>query len=128
MKRNRIMELGLCVGMALVMASAPMFSVQEQGNKTLLEKIAGTWEYTAGYQSLQVEFYVEDGILKGREAGDDQAVDCEQDESNKMLFSGYTPDGEGFQVEFFKDEEGNITKSKLMMGFDEVEGTKIKTE
>lgn len=128
MKRNRITDLGLCVGIALVLASVPVSSMQEQDNTALLKQIAGTWEFAAGYDILQVVFYEEDGILKGAELGDDRAVDCEQDDTNKLLFSGYTPDGEGFQVEFFKDEEGNITKSKLIIGMEEAEGVKIKTE
>jgi uncharacterized protein YkuJ len=92
----------------------------------LLKQIEGNWEYSAGEEILEVKFFVEDGILKGTEVNEDQPVDCEQDETNKMLFRGYTPDGEAFEVEFFKDDEGSITKSKLIIGYNEVEGFKIK--
>ena len=117
---------GLCVLLSLALASAPVFSLQAQDNLTLLKNIEGEWEYVAGYDVLMVKFFVEDGVLKGAEVGDERAVDCEQDENNKMLFRGYTPDGEAFEVEFYKDDEGNITRSKLIIGYNEVEGTKIK--
>lgn len=126
MKWNQTIGLGLCLLLLLVLSSTPAYSIQKQDNLALLNKIAGTWEYVAGYDILEVEFFVEDGILKGNEVGDDRPVDCEQDESNPSLFRGYTPDGDGFEVEFFKDEDGKYTKSKLVLGMQEVEGTKVK--
>lgn len=128
MNQKRTLSLGLCVLMFSVLTAAPIYSAQGQDNTALLKEIEGTWEYVAGYDILQVKFFVEDGKLKGAEVNEDQAVDCEQDENNKMLFRGYTPDGEAFEVEFFKDDEGSITKSKLVIGYNEAEGTKIKTD
>jgi hypothetical protein len=125
MKKNKMMVLGLALTLVMVLAASPVSSYQKEDNLVLLNKIAGIWEYVAGYDILEVKFFVEDGTLKGAELGDDRAVDCEQDNSNPNLFSGYTPDGEGFEVEFFKDEEGKYTKSKLLVGMQEVEGTKV---
>lgn len=128
MHLKRILSIGLCLLMFSLLAASPIYSAQDQNNTALLKEIEGNWEYVAGYDILQVRFFVEDGVLKGAEVGDERAVDCEQDENNMMLFRGYTPDGEAFEVEFFKDDEGSISKSKLIIGYNEVEGTKIKTD
>jgi hypothetical protein len=124
MKKKTMMAL--CLALIAAVAASPAYSLQKEDNQALLKEISGTWEFTSGYDILEVRFFVENGILKGAEVSDEQAVDCEQDETNKMLFRGFTPDGEAFEVEFFKDEEGQITKSKLIIGYNEVEGTKIK--
>ncbi len=87
--------------------------------------IVGDYEFDQDGQIMLVSFWVEDGQLWGGPEGQESAV-LEPVEGKPLHFVVNTPDGSTMDLEFVKDDSGNVVKCLVdMMGM-AMEGVKIK--
>lgn len=72
-----------------------------------------------------ITFYVEDGVLMGRDADDDKGTALEPVEGKELAFEVTTDEGQYIEMTFSRDENGKITECMLMTMGMEIKGVKI---
>ena len=107
----------------------PMTLAQEKKVDTakLYADIAGGYEFFFEDQYLKVVFWVDEGKLLGAPEGQEMdyaeimPVDLEL-----MKFETTAPDGQYYEIEFGKDEDGKIAKCNLTTQGYVIEGVRVK--
>jgi hypothetical protein len=128
MKESKsLVQISTCFLFVLLVFGAASYAQKKTADVSILEEIAGKYEFTYGGQTQVFVFSVKEGQLMGAPEGETQET-LEPVEGGEMTFIGHPPDGGEIQFEFMRDEEGKITKclaSVPAMGI-EAEGVRIK--
>ena len=119
----------ICVISSLILAFFVCNSSAFAQEKTDIEKvyaeIAGDYEFEYEGQVDTITFYVEDGILMGRDADDDKGTALEPAEGKELAFEVTTDEGQFIEIAFSRDENGKITQCVLTTMGMELKGVKI---
>ncbi len=113
---------------ALIAAVGGLAVMAQESDDALKKKYApilGDYEFDMEGQVMLVSFWVENGGLWGGPEGQD-AAELTTVEGDELKFEINTADGTYMELEFIKDESGEVVKCiALGMGM-EMEGVKIK--
>jgi hypothetical protein len=113
---------------ALIAAVGGLAVMAQESDDALKKKYApilGDYEFDMEGQVMLVSFWVENGGLWGGPEGQ-EAAELTPVEGNELKFEINTADGMYMELEFIKDESGEVVKCiALGMGM-EMEGVKIK--
>lgn len=127
---KKISELhALCVISALVLAliifNAASFAQEKADIEKLYAEIAGDYEFEFEGEVGTITFYMEDGVLMGRDADNDRGTELEPVEGKELAFDVTTDEGQYIQITFSRDENGKITECTLTTMGMEIKGVKI---
>ncbi len=113
---------------ALIAAVGGLAVMAQESDDALKKKYApilGDYEFDQEGQVMLVSFWVENGGLWGGPEGQ-EAAELTPVEGNELKFEINTADGQYMELEFIKDESGEVVKCIVLgMGM-EMEGVKIK--
>ncbi len=119
----------LCVISTLVLAlfiwNVASFAQEKTDTEKLYAEIAGDYEFEFEGQVDTITFYVEDGVLMGRDADDDRGTALEPVEGKELAFEVTTDEGQYIEITFSRDENGKITECVLTTMGMEIKGVKI---
>jgi hypothetical protein len=101
------------------------FAQDKTDTQELYVEIAGDYEFEFEGQVDAITFYVEDGILMGRDSDDDRGTPLEPAEDQEMGFEVTTEEGQFIEITFSRDENGKITNCILKTMGMEIKGVKI---
>lgn len=113
---------------ALIAAVGGLAVLAQESDDALKKKYApilGDYEFDQQGQVMLVSFWVENGGLWGGPEGQ-EAAELTPVEGNDLKFEIDTPDGQYMELEFIKDESGEVVKCTVLMMGMEMEGVKIK--
>ena len=120
----------LCVISSLMLAIFFCYAATVTQEKTDTEKlyteIAGDYEFECEGQVDVITFFVQDGVLMGRDSDDDKGTPLESVEGQELEVEVTTDEGQYFKITFSRDEDGKITKCLLATMGMEIRGVKIK--
>jgi hypothetical protein len=133
MRHHRILVLFAAVlflAAAAAAQTAPPAQAQEKkpvDTAKLFAEIAGSFAYDYQGQGLTVNFWVESGKLYGAPPGQEaEYAEVILKDADKMIFEAAPPNGQLYEIEFSRGEDGKITKSILRTMGLEVPGVRIK--
>ncbi len=113
---------------ALIVAVGGLAVMAQESDDALKKKYApilGDYEFDMEGQVMLVSFWVENGGLWGGPEGQ-EAAELTPVEGNELKFEINTADGQYMELEFIKEESGEVVKCIVLgMGM-EMEGVKIK--
>lgn len=112
--------------LALFVCHAASFAQEKTNTEKLYAEIAGDYEFEYEGQVDIITFFVQDGILMGRDSDDDKGTPLEPVEGQELEFEVTTDEGQFFKITFSRDENGKITKCLLATMGMEIRGVKIK--
>jgi hypothetical protein len=119
----------LCVistlALALFICNGTTFTQEKTDTEKLYAEIAGDYEFEFEGQVDTITFYLEDGVLMGRDADDDRGTALEQVEGKELAFEVTTDEGQYIELTFSRDENGKITECVLTTMGMEIKGVKI---
>lgn len=115
----------LTLALALFICNAASFAQEKTDAEKLYAEIAGVYEFAFEGQVDTITFYVEDGVLMGRDADDDRGTALEPIEGKELAFEVTTDEGQYIEMTFSRDENGKITECVLMTMGMEIKGVKI---
>jgi len=113
---------------ALIVAVGGVALMAQEGDEALKKKYApilGDYEFDMEGQVMLVTFWVENGGLWGGPEGE-EAAELTPVEGNDLKFEINTADGQYMELEFKKDESGEVVKCTVVAMGMEMEGVKIK--
>ncbi len=128
---NRV--LSVFAGLLLVFLITAPLVAQEKSDDALTKKYApilGEYEFDLSDMGGDVQlltFHITDGAL-WVDSGDGDPAVCEPIEGAEFEFTAESSDGQTFEIQFGKDEEGKVSTCNInivAMGI-EIEGIKIK--
>ena len=127
---KRIFKLhALCVistlAVVLLIWNGASFAQEKTDTEKLYAEIAGDYEFEIEGQVDTITFYVEDGVLMGRDADDDRGTALEPVEGKELAFEVTTDEGQYIELTFSRDENGKITECVLTTMGMEIKGVKI---
>ena len=129
MKKEFILH-ALCVissfVLVLFICHALSFTQEKTDTEKLYAEIAGDYEFSYEGQVDVITFFVEDGVLMGKDSDDDKGTALEPVEGQELAFEVTTYEGQYFKITFSRDENGKITQCLLVTMGMEIKGTKIK--
>jgi hypothetical protein len=102
--------------------SAVLAASSEDDVEKIMKDCAGRYEFDIQGQIMVVEFWIEEGKFLGAPEGQDYA---EIDHVEGMRFETYAPDGNLYELEFVRDEDGKVVKCLMTVQGMEVEGIRI---
>jgi hypothetical protein len=111
-------------------AGAPAFAHPQAAPKPvdmakIMAEIAGTYDFDAQGQALVINFYVQEGKLFGMPEGETAEMLMPMKGDNPLMFDVTTADnGQYYELEFGRDEKGQIDKCTLRTQGMEVIGKK----
>ncbi len=120
--------LGVAMAVILVVSVGGLSAWGQEGDDALKKKYApllGEYEFEMDGQIMQVSFWVEGGALWGGPEGQ-EAAELTPVEGQELKFEINTSDGQFMEVEFVKDESGQVAKCTVLTMGMEMEGIKIK--
>jgi hypothetical protein len=111
----------------LFLFASSAVSVAQENTETekLYTEIAGEYEFEFEGQVTTIMFFVEDGVLMGKDQTEDKGTVLEPVEGQELDFEVTTEEGQFFEISFSRDEDGKITKCLLKTMGMEIEGMKI---
>jgi hypothetical protein len=113
---------------ALIAAVGGLAVMAQESDDALKKKYApilGDYDFDMEGQVMMVSFWVENGGLWGAPEGQ-EAAELTPVEGNELKFEINTADGQYMELEFIKEESGEVVKCIVLgMGM-EMEGVKIK--
>ena len=119
------MKKVIIFALVLFVCHAASFAQEKTDTQKLYAEIAGDYEFEYEGQVDVITFYVEDGVLMGRDADDDRGTALEPVEGEELTFEVTTDQGQFIEISFSRDENGKITQCLLTtMGF-EMKGVRI---
>ena len=119
-----------CFILFLFVSSSLSVSQEKTDTAKLYAEIAGDYEFEMEGQVTTLSFYVKDGVLMGRAAGesDEEEVTLEPVEGKTMGFTTTNAQGMFIELTFSRDESGKITKCQVNAMGMIIEGIKIEKE
>jgi hypothetical protein len=103
-----------------------LFSAQDKTDtQKIYAEIAGDYEFEFEGQVDTIAFFVQDGVLMGRDSDDDKGTALEPVEGKELAFEVTTDEGQYIEIKFSRDENGKITQCVLTTMGMEVKGVKI---
>ena len=115
--------VGLCVSPLVVHAG--FFQEKEIDPEKLYKEIAGDYEFDVQGEMTVLIFYVENGVLLAAVEGDDEVVEIEPVNLEKMEFEATDEDGQYYEFRFVRDEDGEVTRFFITTQGMEFEGVKL---
>jgi hypothetical protein len=112
--------------LVLFVCNAVFFGQEKTDTEKLYAEIAGDYEFEYEEQVDIITFFVEDGVLMGRDSDDDEGTPLEPVEGKELGFEATSDAGQLFEITFSRDESGMITKCLLVTMGMEIQGVKIK--
>jgi hypothetical protein len=112
---------------ALGLLSTPLSSAQEKADaQKVYADIAGTYEFSFEGRSLVIVFFVKDGLLYGKEQMDPEDVEIKPLDLDKLKFEATVQsNGSYYEIIFTRDEEGQVSKCRLITQGTEIEGIRL---
>ena len=101
------------------------FPQEKTDTQKLYAEIAGDYEFEYEGQADVITFFVEDGVLMGKDSDDDRGTALEPVEGQELVFEVTTDEGQYFKITFSRDENGKITQCLLVTMGLELQGKKI---
>jgi len=90
-------------------------------------EIAGNYSFNAQGQEMIIGFWVKDEKLYGAPQGQEaESAEITPVDLEKLKFGVTVPNGQYYEIEFYRDENQKITKSILLTQGMEIPGIKIK--
>lgn len=129
MKRTscfRVLGILSCFAAALFLCSAASFAQEKADKGKLYAEIAGDYEFDIEGQVTIITFFVEGGVLMGKDSTEDQGTPLDPVEGKELEFEATTDEGQFFEIKFSRDESGKITKCLLATMGAEFEGAKAE--
>ncbi|UCC41025.1 MAG: hypothetical protein JSV96_06235 [Candidatus Aminicenantes bacterium] len=114
------------VAASLIFAATSFAQEKKVDTQKLYKEIAGYYEFETPEGIEYITFWVEDGKLKAQADGDDEIVVLEPVEGKELYFEIIDQNGQLYELQFSRDEEGKITKCVVTVMGMEIEGKKIK--
>jgi len=119
----------LCVistlALALFICNAASFAQKKTDTEKLYAEIKGDYEFEFEGQVDTITFFVQDGVLMGRDSDDDKGTPLEPAEGKELAFQVTTDEGQFIEITFSRDENGKITQCLLTTMGMEIKGVKI---
>lgn len=112
--------------LVLFICNAASFAQEKTDTEKLYAEIAGDYEFEFEGQVDIITFFVEGGVLMGRDSDDDEGTPLEPVEGKELEFEATSDEGQLFEITFSRDESGKITKCLLVTMGMEIAGVKIK--
>ena len=128
MKKNvnrRVLCIISSLTLLLCISHAAFFGQQKTDTGKLYAEIAGDYEFEFEGQVDTIAFFVEDGVLMGRDSDDDEGTPLEPVEGKELVFEATSDSGQLFVITFSRDDSGKITKCLLVTMGMEIQGVKI---
>ncbi len=91
----------------------------------LYKEISGRYEFDVEGQIIILDFHFKDGSLFGTQEGDNEEVDIDPVDLEKMSFEATDMDGTFYEISFLRDEDKKIIQCVLLTEGMEIEGNKI---
>ncbi len=113
------------LALAIFICNGASFAQEKTDTQKLYAEIAGDYEFAFEGQVDTITFYVEDGVLMGRDADDDKGTALEPVEGKELAFEVTTDEGQYIEMTFSRDENGKITECVLTTMGMEIKGVKI---
>lgn len=123
--RDEGFRIVLIIGMVICAGLSTAAAAQEMDKTKLYQQIIGTYEFEYQGNYLVLDFWVDEGKLLGGPERDDFAEIIPVNLA-EMKFEATNDDGEYYEIEFKKDEEGVVISCVLITSGIELEGPKIK--
>ena len=120
-----ILRIVSSLALALFICHVAAFAQEKTDTAKLFAEIAGDYEFEFEGQVDVITFYVEDGVLMGRDSDDDRGTPLEPAEGQEMGFEVTTEEGQFIEIIFSRDENGKITQCTLKTMGMEIQGVKI---
>jgi len=114
------------LALVLFVCNAASFAQEKTDAQKLYGEIAGDYEFEYEGQVEIITFFVEDGVLKGRDSDDDEGDPLEPVEGKELEFEVTSDEGQFFEIIFSRDESGKLTQCLLKTMGMEIPGVKIK--
>ena len=124
--RPRVSGVVSCLIFMFSLCGAASFAQEKSTTATLYSEIAGDYEFELEGRVTVISFFVEDGVLMGKDSAEDPGTELKPVEDREMEFEATSGSGQLFQISFSRDESGKITKCLLVTLGTEIEGLKIK--
>ncbi len=112
--------------LVLFVCNTASFAQEKTDTQKLYEEIAGDYEFEYEGQVEIITFFVQDGVLMGKDSTDDEGTPLEPVEGQELAFEVTTDEGQFFEITFSRDEDGKITQCLLVTMGLELQGKKIK--
>ena len=112
--------------LVLFICNAASFAQEKTDTEKLYAEIAGDYEFEFEGQVDVITFFVQDGVLMGRDSDDDKGTSLEPVENKELGFEATSDEGQMFEITFSRDESGKITKCLLVTMGMEIQGVKIE--
>ena len=128
MREYRLLSIISSFALVFIICS---FVSSAQGNtdtEKLYAEITGDYEFTFEGQSAVITFFVEEGVLMGRDSEYDPGTPLEPVEGKELEFTATADDGQFFEIKFSRDENNKITKCLLVTMGMEIPGVKVKKQ
>ncbi|UCE41029.1 MAG: hypothetical protein JSV17_16565 [Candidatus Aminicenantes bacterium] len=111
--------------LALFTCYAAPFSQEKTETEKLYAEIAGDYEFEFEGQAETITFFIQEGVLMGRDSDDDKGTQLEPAEGKELGFEVTTEEGQFIEITFSRDENGKITQCLLVTMGMEIQGVKI---
>lgn len=128
MKKNfnhPILRVISSLALVLFICHVAFFAQEKTDTAKLYAEIAGDYKFEFEGQVDVIIFYVEDGVLMGKDRDDDKGTPLEPVEGQKMGFEVTTEEGQFIEIIFSLDENGKITQCILKTMGIEIQGVRI---
>lgn len=118
----------VCLVLMFSIFNAASFSQEKKADaKKIYNEIAGKYEFDVEGQIMVIGFWIEDGKLMGGPEGE-EPTEIEPVEGEELKFTATTYEGQYFEIEFVRDDEGKVAKCVIATQGMEYEGNKIKED
>ena len=123
---SRVLSMITSLSLVLFMCTATSFALKISDTEKLYAEIAGDYEFEYEGEASIITFFVEDGVLLGRDSESDPGTQLEPIEGKELEFKATAEDGQILDVKFSRDENGKITNCLIATMGMEIAGVRIK--
>jgi hypothetical protein len=123
---HRVLSVITCLTLVLLMYTATSFTLKISDTEKLYAEIAGDYEFEFEGDTTIITFFVEDGVLLGKDSETDPGTPLEPVEGKELEFTATSEDGQTIDMKFSRDENGKITKCLIVTMGMEIAGARIE--
>jgi len=123
---SRVLSVITSLTLVLFMCTATSFALKISDTEKLYAEIAGDYEFEDEGETSIITFFVEDGVLLGRDSESDPGTQLEPIEGKELEFKATAEDGQILDVKFSRDENDKITNCLITTMEMEIAGVRIK--
>jgi len=128
--KNNSVPAVLALAVLVLAAGVPALANQQNPAKPvdmakIMAEIAGTYDFEAQGQAIAITFYIQEGKLYGMPEGQTAELLLPMKGDNPLIFNVTAADnGQYYELEFGRDEKGQIDKCTLRTQGQEIIGKK----